>query len=217
MKKGFVSTLLLAALLISITGSAFAAGPVEYTIDVRNHTGQPVEFNYTGADGVVHTTSIPAGVSKLTLLEGTYNYWAAPKCGSVAGSINLSQQHQTLWIDCEDAAPVVSNALPKPVGGGGYVFIRCANGVDGAFEYNFYDWGEGDWGVFGTFCYASAPADGYGEWANIWGNGEDYWYLYMPTGISNSSYGNCPGWTDFGEGFYYLGYNDVNDYWLDCP
>ena len=217
MKKTLISLLLVAALMLGITGSAFAAGPAEYTIDVRNRTGQSVEFNYTGADGILHTTSIPAGTSKLTLLEGTYNYWAAPKCGSVAGTFNVSQQRQTLWIDCDDSTPSVDVASPQGKAGPGVVFFRCLNGGSGAYEYNFYDWGDGDWGIFGTFCYDSVPTEGYGEWANIWEDGENYWYLYMPTGINDSGYGNCDGWSDFGEGFYYLGFTDVNDYWLDCP
>ena len=35
MKKTLFTLLLVAALMLGITGSAFAAGPAEYTIDVR--------------------------------------------------------------------------------------------------------------------------------------------------------------------------------------
>ena len=219
MNKTLFTLLTLALLLISITGSALAAGPSEFTIDVRNHTGAPVEFNYTGADGVHHTTTIPAGVTSLTLMEGVYNFWADPSCGHVAGSININQQRQILMIDC-GAAQTVGLGYIKPKSG--VVFYQCLNGGSGPYEYNFYDWNDNydDWGVYGTFCYAVAPTDGDGEFSNIWGDGETYWYQYMSSGINSGPYGNCPGWSDFGPAFYYLGMIDPSDpttKYLDCP
>ena len=107
MKKIIFTAMIIAALLIGITGTVFAKGPAEYTIDVRNRTGAPVQFNYRGADGINHWATIPAGVTSLTLTQGVYAYWADPKCGHIAGNVNIDAQNKTLWIGCESAHPFV--------------------------------------------------------------------------------------------------------------
>ena len=124
MKKMLFTAVILVVLLTSLVGTVFAAGPVDFTIDVRNRTGAEVAFNYTGADGVHHTTSIPAGISKLTLTEGVYQYWASPSCGNIAGSINLTQQHQTLWIDCSGVKAAMKLTKPSLAG---KIFFSCVN------------------------------------------------------------------------------------------
>jgi YD repeat-containing protein len=233
MKKVLFSILTVAALLIGMTGTVFAAGPVEYTIDVRNRTGQSVELNYTGADQVIHQVSIAKGVSSLTIPEGVYSYWASLKCGNIAGSINLSQQAQILWLTCDSAAPSVKTTGPKEVASLRY--LSCYNGP-GQYEVPLYDWGQYDsngdvidWGSFGSFCFDILPDEGDNFWTDLWsslnndvdsdGNFTMYYYEYRGEGgiDGTSPYGgNCPGWSEPGPGFYYYGFDVNTGPFLDC-
>ena len=63
--------LMLTVLVIAlIPVTALASRPREaITIDVRNRTGAPVEFNYRGEDGITRWVTIPKGVSSLTLTD----------------------------------------------------------------------------------------------------------------------------------------------------
>lgn len=201
MKKLIFSVLLLAALLLGATGPAYAAGPVEYTIDLRNHTGQPVEFNYTGADGITHTKTVEAGVTKFDIFEGTYSYWADPSCGHISGTINISQQRQVLWITCDsgEANVVVTKTMPG-TGVPSMLHASC-DGV-AAFAYKVFDWDyEWDsataWLPYGYFCFDTPPTEGDTYPASVWFNGENYDYEYHQLGIE------CQGWVNPGEGFYY--------------
>lgn len=108
MKKYIVFCVTVLLLISLLPTSVFAAGPVEYTIDVRNRTGEAVELSYTGSDNITHFVKIGAGVTSLTINEGVYSYFASPKCGNIAGQMNISQQRQTLWISCDDANPSLS-------------------------------------------------------------------------------------------------------------
>jgi YD repeat-containing protein len=222
MKKIVFTTLILAALLIGLTGTVFAAGPVEYTIDVRNRTGQTVELNYTGADQVIHQVSIAKGVSSLTIPEGVYSYWASLKCGNISGSINLSQQAQILWLTCDSAAPSVKTTGPKNTGG--VKFISCANGP-GVYEYNFFDWDTDTdptaWEPFFSNCYNSIPQEGDGEWSTTWsilwndyddnGDPTEYWYDYYLNGVDPAD--GC-GFANQGVGFYFTYTPGSHDH---CP
>jgi YD repeat-containing protein len=222
MKKVLFTILMVAALLIGLTGTVFAAGPVEYTIDVRNRTGQSVELNYTGADQVIHQVSIAKGVSSLTIPEGVYSYWASLKCGNISGSINLSQQAQILWLTCDTAAPSVKTTGPQNTGS--IKFLSCANGP-GAYEYSFFDWNQRyvddatAWLPFFSNCYNQIPQAGDGEWSSTWSvlfndyddNGDPYkyWYDYYENGLDPAD--GC-GFANLGEGFYYTGTPGAHDH-----
>ena len=109
MKHKLTTLALVLALLAALIPSAAMAAKAteEITIDVRNHTGAPVELNYRGDDGVTRWTTVPTGVSSLTLPEGSYAYWADPKCGHIAGNVKLVNNKLTLWIICQDIQPAL--------------------------------------------------------------------------------------------------------------
>ena len=109
MKRTILSIAVLSVLMILFfTGAALAAKPGTFTIDVRNTTGKPVEFNYRGEDGITHWVTLPAGVSQLTIAEGVYSYWADPPCGHVAGTFNLDAALKVLWVSCKADVPGVN-------------------------------------------------------------------------------------------------------------
>ena len=205
MKKVFLTLLIVATLMLSVTITAFAAGPVEYTIDVRNRTGQSVEFNYTTSDGNIHTTTIPAGVNKITLPEGIYSFWADPKCGHIAGAMNLNQSNQILWVSCESEKPVT--ALGKPnhssgsTGASGMAIYQDCTG-HGAYAYEVLDWdfeweSATAWKTYGYFCFDTPAVENDTYPASVWFNGVNYDYEYHQTGIE------CVGWVNPGEAFCY--------------
>ncbi len=168
MKKVIFTTLMIAFLLIGTTGSVFAKGPAEFTIDVRNRTGTPVQFNYRGADGIDHWATIPVGVSSLTLAQGVYAYWADPKCGHIAGRVNVDTQNKTLLIGCESAHPLVVAT-----------FIRndpCA-----------------DWGIF----LFSTQFFSYTNWTGTQENWDDYADLFYFNGGIWGCYSDFDGITDY--------------------
>lgn len=187
MKKKIIGLMIL-VMLLSVTSTVFAAGPAEYTIDVRNRTGAPVELNYRGADGISHWVTVSEGVSSLTLTEGVYSYWADPKCGHIAGTMNLSQQRQILWISCDDAVPsmiVTKTEHKKKNGGGTDLSGYCPEG--------------GQWEVFNSPSLQVSILIGCGGWdfTNIFqwtnthvpevqwgGNGpvsfDTWWNVYCP-------------------------------------
>ena len=201
MKKVLFSILTVAALLIGMTGTVFAAGPVEYTIDVRNRTGQSVELNYTGADQVIHTTAIPAGVTTLTLKEGTYGYWADPKCGHISGSMNISQQSSILWISCDASVPALK--ITKSTGPASYTLTTIYDNCDGfVYGYNVYDWDEPFTACesYGYFCFNTPATEGDSYFASVWYDGNGYPYQYYQAGLNPAD--GC-GFENAGEGFYY--------------
>ena len=159
MKKIVFTAMIIAALLIGITGTVFAKVPAEYTIDVRNRTGAPVQFNYRGADGINHWATIPAGVTSLTLTQGVYAYWADPKCGHIAGNVNIDAQNKTLWIGCESAHPFVVAT-----------FIRKSSSSSSCSP-----WG---WGIF-------TPSDGFFYSETLWIEGPDIWASWAADRIDN--------------------------------
>jgi YD repeat-containing protein len=208
MKKYLFTLIVVTALMIGLTGTVFAAGPVEYTIDVRNRTGQSVELNYTGADQIIHTTTIPAGVTSLTLTEGTYGYWADPKCGHISGSMNISQQSSILWISCDASVPALK--ITKSVGPQSLTTIY--QNCDGfAYGYNVYDWNEpyDAWLSYGHFCFDAPAVEGDYYQASVYFDGNAYDYEYYPTGLNPSD--GC-GFENAGEGFYFTYTPGVHDH-----
>lgn len=185
MKTKLLSLMIVVVLLISLLPIAvFAAAPVEYTIDVRNRTGAPVEFNYRGADGILHWVTVPEGVSSLTLMEGVYSYWVDPVCGHIAGEINLSQQRQILWITCDNAVPTVKLAVPvKTKPASTYVGGTC---VDQGGDYGiWYTWSGGTYLEFWT----EANWDPSGAtWDQVW-----YWMVDPVGWAQNETNGNNDG------------------------
>ena len=193
MKKAFFTLLLLAALMVGITGSASAAKPAQFTIKIHNLTSETVEFNYTDTAGNVSFASFPVGISSLTLTEGQYSYWAVFSCGHTAGSFNLVQQRQSIWLNCETGSTV---DLVKPSAGALLGLPQsCA---EGKLAYHVYDWdAEIDsasyWKSYGFFCLDTTPDEGESYEANIWLNGETLWYEYHGSGLGGD---NCIGWTN---------------------
>lgn len=200
MKRGFFTLLVLGALMVGFTGSASAAKPGQFTIKVRNLTGEPVGFNYTNADGNISFATFPAGSSSLTLTEGKYSYWAVLNCGHTAGSFNLVQQSQTIWLKCDSTFSVT---LAKPAGGRALGLPQtCAAGK---LAYQVYDWDSNYdtasfWKSYGVFCFDTSPTELDSYEATIWIDGDTFWYEYHGTGLGVD---NCVGWNDPGEGFYY--------------
>lgn len=204
--KLFPFLIVVVLLIAAFPASVFAAEQVEYTIDVRNRTGAPVELNYRGADGIIHWVTVPEGVSSLSLMEGVYSYWADPVCGHIAGDFNLSQQRQILWISCDDLVPSLEVSVPA---------TSAAGSCGSVGMIPAYTWMEGDgddW--FETLnMYPLCPpqaADSY-NMVSSFDLVNPYWYTYFADGVANWNVGAYSGWTDFGPGFYYSGQDFTGD------
>jgi hypothetical protein len=134
----FVTLIVLLALPVGV----FAAKPAMFDVNVRNRTGEALQFNYRGADGILHWAMIPAGVTVLTMDEDLYTYWADPVCGHIAGRLNLDATNKTLWIDCSVKKPVVWLERSS---------VTCLLGLWKNYQINggtFYSWAEyGDYWI----------------------------------------------------------------------
>ena len=198
-----------------LSGTAGAANAKQYTIDVRNRTGLPVELNYKTTDGILHMVTVPSGVSSLTLFQGVYQYWADPKCGHIAGTFNLTQQRQILWIQCDADIPsleLVKRHKVNHLRASPYVFLPDCTGY--AYQYNFYDWNAEwtGWAPYNTvYMCSNVPAtEGDSELLEIWLDGNLWWYEYHQTGVVAA----CGGWGNPGEGWYFTYSPGTTD---QCP
>ncbi len=106
----------LVLLALALPASVFAAAPGFFTYMVRNHSGQAVQFNYRGEDGVTHWVELPEGVSELRLAEGQTDYWADPACGHVAGSLNVDAPNKIVWVECPEKRVTLDNQFTCQIG-----------------------------------------------------------------------------------------------------
>ena len=58
--------------LLALPAGVFAANPAMFDVYRRNRTGEVLQFNYRGADGILHWAMIPAWVTVLSTEQGLY-------------------------------------------------------------------------------------------------------------------------------------------------
>lgn len=172
MKKSLIYSIILVLLLISIIPVTVLAGkPKELVLDVRNRTSAEVELRVTDEFGISRFYTIPAGVTTLTLQEGSYSYYASLPCGNLAGMWNVNVM-KTLMLDCEADQPSVDLVGKKECIS--VIKVDVLDQVGGPFpEGNYYfDARDLPNDAKSTFVnlFGFLFNDAWNDTANVWGD-----------------------------------------------
>ena len=116
MKKfaGILSIVMLLAMMVGMlpTGTAFAAkDPGSVVLVIHNLTGGAVNFSLTDSNGVHTMTSLPKGITEMTLAVGDYSFFAGLPCGNRSGGFHMNTGKE-LYLSCgkgDDVAGVNIN------------------------------------------------------------------------------------------------------------